>query len=102
MAGHQKTVSVKLYPQEIEACEIIAKLAGWNGKSHAMRELMKIWVEAAVVTIDTNSATRGTVQIMKSMQRLQKQMRVIQRNTEASKGDLLHEHDIEVLRKVLA
>ena len=100
--GFQKTISVKLYPEEIQACEIISNLAGWSGKSHAMREFMKIWIEAAVVTIDSNSPTRGTVQIMKSMQRLQKQMREIQKNTEASKGDLLHEHDVEILRKAIA
>ena len=99
---NQRNVSVKLYYKEIEALEVIAKLAGWDGKSTALREFMKIWIEAAVVTIDSNSATRGTLQIMKSMQRLQSQMRTIQKKTKEAETDLLREHDIQVLREALA
>lgn len=100
--GNQKSVTVKLYPEEIEALEVVAKLAGWNGKSSALREFMKIWIEAAVVVLDTKSATRGTWQMIKSVQRIQKQMRAIEVNAEKSKGDLLHDHDVGVLREVLA
>ena len=95
----QKSVTVKLFPEEVEACEVIAQLAGWEGKSTALREFMKIWIEAAVVTIDTQSPTKGTVQIMKSMQRLQKQMRTIQRNTTE---EMVFPEQVEILRKVLA
>ena len=100
--GNQKSVTVKLYPEEIEALEVVAKLAGWNGKSSALREFMKIWIEAAVVVLDTKSATRGTWQMIKYVQRIQKQMRAIEVNAEKSKGDLLHDHDVGVLREVLA
>jgi len=100
--ANQRNVSVKLYHKEIEALEVVAKLAGWDGKSTALREFMKIWIEAAVVTIDSNSATKGTWQMIKSVQRIQQQMRVIQKNTEKAKGDLLHHHDVEVLRGALA
>ena len=102
MYGNQKTVSVKLYPKEIQALEVVAKLAGWDGKSTALREFMKIWIEAAVVTIENDSATRGTIQMIKSLQRIQKQMRVLQKKCEASKTDLLHEHDLQVLKEALA
>lgn len=100
--GNQKSVTVKLYPEEIEALEVVAKLAGWNGKSSALREFMKIWIEAAVVVLDTKSPTKGTWQMIKSVQRIQKQMREIEVNAERAKGDLLHEHDVKVLREVLA
>ena len=103
MAGNQKTVSVKLYPKEIEALEVIAKLAGWDGKSTALREFMKIWIEAAVVAIETDSATKGTWQMIKSIQRIQQQMRAIEKNMAKSKKEnLLHENDIATLKEVLA
>ena len=100
--GYQKSVTVKLYPKEIEALEVVAKLAGWDGKSQALREFMKIWIEAAVVTIDTDSATKGTWQIIKSMQRLQKQMKTIQESVKDRDKELLHEHEEKVLRDVVA
>lgn len=102
MPDRQKSITVKLYPEEIEALEVVAKLAGWNGKSTALREFMKIWIEAAVVTIEKKSATKGTWQMIKSVQRIQQQMRELERNTEADKLDLLHEHDLSVLKQALA
>jgi hypothetical protein len=102
MPDRQKSITVKLYPEEIQALEVVAKLAGWNGKSTALREFMKIWIEAAVVTIEKKSVTKGTWQMIKSVQRIQEQMREIERNTEAHKGDLLHEHDLSVLKQALA
>ena len=100
--GYQKSVTCKMYPEEIEALEIVTKLAGWSGKSEALREFSKIWIEAAVVTLDTKSATRGTWQIVKSMQRLQEQMRQIEKNAKKEDTNLLREHDLEVLRKAIA
>ena len=100
--GYQKALSVKLYPKEIEALEVVARLAGWNSKSQAMREFMKIWIEAAVVTIDNDSATKGTWQIIKSMQSLQKQMKTIQESVKHREKELLHEHEEKVLRDVVA
>ena len=82
MAGHQKSVTVKLYPHEAEALEVIAQLAGLDGKSGALREFMKSYIEAALVTIETRSPTKGTIKHIKNMQRFQKTMRNIQRTTE--------------------
>ena len=100
--GYQKSVSVKLYPKEVEALEVIVGLAGWKGKSEALREFMNIWIEAAVVTIDTNSATKGTWQIIKSMNKLQAQMKTIQENVKQRDKSLLKEHEEKVLRDVVA
>tara|TARA_B100002019_G_C21026478_1_gene477430 strand:+ start:403 stop:729 length:327 start_codon:yes stop_codon:yes gene_type:complete len=99
----QKVVPVKLYPKEIEALDVLSKLAGWDHRSTALREFMKIWIEAAVVTIDSNSATKGTWQMIKSVQRIQQQMRVLQKKAEESERDnMLHDHDLEVLKEALA
>ena len=101
MPDRQKAVSVKLYPEEIQALEVVARLAGWEGKSTALREFMKIWIEAAVVVIEKKSATQGTWTMIKSVQRIQKQMRQLEKNAEASKSDLLHKHDLGTLKEVL-
>jgi hypothetical protein len=99
----QIVVPVKLYPKERDALDVVAKLAGWNHRSTALREFMKIWIEAAVVTIEKKSATKGTWQMIKSVQRIQQQMRELERGTEESeKGNLLHDQDVEILKEALA
>ena len=100
--GFQKTVTVKLYPREIEALEIIAKLAGWEGKSTALREFMKIWVEASLVAIEDQSTAKSSFQMFKGMLRINKQLDAIKNNARKSNKDLLHQHDLNVLKKVLA
>ena len=101
--GFQKTVTVKLYPEEIQALEVIAKLAGLNGKSGALRESMKIWVECAVVAIENESTAKGSLQMLKSMMRINKQIDTIMNNAKESKdSNMLHEHDLSVLKGCLA
>ena len=99
---NQKTVSVKLYPQEIEALEIIAKLAGWDGKSTALREFMKIWVECAVIAMEEKKSHKAMIQMLKSMHRINKQIDTISVNSKKHKDELLHEHDLGVLKSALA
>jgi hypothetical protein len=100
--GNQKSITVKLYPEEIEALEVIAKLAGLNGKSGCLREFMKSYIEAALVTIDSGSPTKGLIKHVKNMQRFQKTMRTIEKNSQVENGDLLRDHDIGVLRQAIA
>lgn len=101
--GFQKTVSVKLYPEEIQALEVIAKLAGWDGKSTALREFMKIWVECAVLAIENRSVTKSSYQMFKSLLRINKQMETIAKNSAKDKKEnLLHENDLQILKGALA
>jgi hypothetical protein len=101
--GFQKNVTVRLYPEEIQALEVIAKLAGWDGKSTALREFMKIWVECAVVAIEQQSTAKGSLQMLKSMIRINKQIDTIQKKAKESKeSNMLHEHDLEILKGCLA
>ena len=99
MGKSQKSITVKLYPQEAEACEVIAKLAGLDGKSGALREFMKSYIEAALVTIETGSPTKGTIKHIKNMQRFQKTMRNIQRNAQET---MIFKEDIEIMKGALA
>ena len=100
---NQKTVSVKLYPEEIQALQVIAKLAGWDGKSTALREFMKIWVECAVIAIENKSLTKGSLQMLKSMIRINKQMDTILKNTAKDESEnLFHADDLEILKGALA
>lgn len=101
--GFQKNVTVRLYPEEIQALEVIAKLTGWDGKSTALREFMKIWVECAVVAIENESTAKGSIHMLKSMMRINKQIDTIQAKAKESKEtNMLHEHDLSVLKGCLA
>ena len=99
MGKAQKSVTVKLYPQEAEACEVIARLAGLDGKSGALREFMKSYIEAALVTIETGSPTKGTIKHIKNMHRFQKTMSAIQKN---SAETMLYPEEIEAMKGALA
>ena len=98
----QKVVSVKLYPAEIEALDVISKLSGLDGRSGCLREFMKSYIEAALVTIDSGSPTKGLIKHVKNMQRFQKTLRTIEKNTQPQQGDLLLNHDIGILREAIA
>lgn len=99
----QKIVPVRMYPKEIQALDVIAKLTGWNKRSTALREFMKIWVECGIIAIEKDSSIKAYAQLLKSMVRIQKQMEVIQKNAKDSKkNNLLHDHDVEVLKEALA
>ena len=99
----QILVGVKMYPKEKEALEVIAKLAGWDHKSTALREFMKIWVECAIIAIEKDSSIKAYGQLLKSMVRINKQIETIQKKAKESKRDnMLHDHDLGVLREALA
>lgn len=99
----QKVVPVKMYPREIEALDVIAKLAGWNHRSTALREFMKIWVECGIIALEKKSTIKAYSQLLKSMVRIHDQMEAIQKNAkEHHKETLLFEHDLKVLKEALA
>ena len=98
----QKVVAVKLYPKEIEALDVISKLAGWDHRSTALREFMKIWVECAIIAIEKDSSIKAYGQLLKSMVRINKQIETIQKNAKEHKTTMLHDHDLGVLREALA
>lgn len=100
--GDQISVTCKMYPHERDALEVIAKLAGWDGKSTALREFSKIWIEVAVVTLESDSAIKGMAQWLKSAKRLQEQIKVVQQNAKDQDKELLAEHDLALLRKAIA
>lgn len=103
MSERAKSITCKLTKDETQALEVIAKLAGWDGKSTALREFMKIWIEVALVTIDTDSTAKGTWSFIKQVQRLSHQMKVVNENSKNLRREsTLAEHDIELLRKAIA
>jgi hypothetical protein len=91
-----------MYPHERDALEVIAKLAGWDGKSTALREFSKIWIEVAVVTLESGSSLKGMAQWLKSAKRLQEQVKTVERNAKEQDKELLAEHDLELLKKAIA
>tara|TARA_A100001035_G_scaffold11790_1_gene8256 strand:+ start:205 stop:540 length:336 start_codon:yes stop_codon:yes gene_type:complete len=100
---NQKVVGVKLYPIEIQALEVIADLAGWDHKSTALREFMKIWVECAIIAIEEKKSHKAMLQMLKSMHRVNKQIDTISKNAKKSREeDMLFESNLEVLKEALA
>ena len=98
----QKLVSVRMYPKEIEALDVIAKLTGWDKRSTALREFSKIWIECAIIAIEKESSIKAYSKLLKSMVRIHKQMEVIQeKSKDSKKNNLLHDHDVEVLKEAL-
>ena len=98
----QKVVGVKMYPKEIEALDIISKMAGWDHRSTALREFMKIWVECGIIAIEQESSIKAYTQLLKSMVRI-RQMETIQKKAKESKRDnMLHQHDLQILKEALA
>lgn len=100
--GNQISVTCRMYPHERDALEVIAKLAGWDGKSTALREFSKIWIEVAVVTLESGSSLKGMAQWLKSAKRLQEQVKTVERNAKEQDKELLAEHDLELLKKAIA
>lgn len=99
----QKVVGVKMYPKEIEALDIISKMAGWDHRSTALREFMKIWVECGIIAIEQESSIKAYTQLLKSMVRINRQMETIQKKAKESKRDnMLHQHDLQILKEALA
>lgn len=47
MPRYQKAYSVKLYNREVKALEVLELLGMFNGKSHAMRECTKAFIQIA-------------------------------------------------------
>ena len=94
-----KLIGVRMYPREVMALEVLSKLAGWEGnKSRALIEFMYIWIEAAVVVMETKSATKGTWQMIKSLKRLTKQMQILKENCDKREDDLVEEHTLKELK----
>jgi len=98
----QKVVPVKMYPKEIEALDVIAKLAGWDHRSTALREFMKIWIECGIIAIEKDSSLKAYGQLLKSMVRINRQMETITKNSKEHKKEMFHEHDLQVLKEALA
>ena len=101
-ADPQYSITCKLTRREINGLDLIALLAGWRGRSTALREFMKIWVEVALVTMETDSSAKGTWAFIKQVKRLHDQMKVVKENAKKHKeGSLISDHDMQVLRDCL-
>lgn len=81
MARSQKPVVVKLNIQQIEVLDRVVELGDFNGRSHAVRELLLPALEAGVVAMQTQSTAKGTWEYLKKMKRLNKHFEKMARNS---------------------
>ena len=101
MPRYQKTYSVKLYNREVEAIELLVVLGMFNGRSHAMRECAKAFIEVSECLCmgkkDPSNFTRLN-EIIKRISRNKDQMN--QSELFDEKEGITSEH-VEIMRKGL-
>ena len=70
----QKVIPVKLNKQEIEALDHFVEMGGFNGRSHALREMAKPYMIATQVAIQTQSEVKAGMEMLKAMVEINKRV----------------------------
>lgn len=80
MARSQKPITIKLNEQQIDVLDRIVKLGEFNGRSHAMRELLVPALNAGVTAINKGSL-RAMVTWVQEIDKLNQRMKLIEKNS---------------------
>ena len=88
MARSQKPVTIKLNERQIEVLDRIVELGEFNGRSHAMRELLLPALNAGVTAMEKGSL-RAMVTWVKGIDGLNQRMRNIEKNALKGKQETL-------------
>jgi Arc/MetJ-type ribon-helix-helix transcriptional regulator len=80
MARSQKPITIKLNEQQIDVLDRIVKLGEFNGRSHAMRELLVPSLNAGVTAINKGSL-RAMVTWVQEIDKLNQRMKLIEKNS---------------------
>jgi len=67
MAPSQKPITVKLNQEELQALDAFVEHGGYNGRSHALREMAKPFMVATQVALQSQSAVKASVAMTKAM-----------------------------------
>ena len=76
----QKVIPVKLNKQEIEALDLFVKMGGFNGRSHALREMAKPYMIATQVAQQTQSSVKAVVAMAKASLEINKRIDRVAKN----------------------
>ena len=88
MARSQKPITIKLNERQIEVLDRIVELGEFNGRSHAMRELLLPALNAGVTAMEKGSL-RAMVTWVKGIDGLNQRMRNIEKNALKGKQETL-------------
>ena len=88
MARSQKPITIKLNEKQIEVLDRIVELGEFNGRSHAMRELLLPALNAGVTAMEKGSL-RAMVTWVKGIDGLNQRMRNIEKNALKGKQETL-------------
>ena len=88
MARSQKPITIKLNERQIEVLDKIVELGEFNGRSHAMRELLLPALNAGVTAMEKGSL-RAMVTWVKGIDGLNQRMRNIEKNALKGKQETL-------------
>ena len=83
----QKPVVVKLNKEQIAVLDMVVANGDYNGRSHAIRELLLPALNAGVTAMNTGSGTRAMYTWIKEMKKLTKRMDDVAKNAKNYRTD---------------
>jgi metal-responsive CopG/Arc/MetJ family transcriptional regulator len=85
----QKVIPVKLNKQEIEALDLFVKMGGFNGRSHALREMAKPYMIATQVAIQSQSQVKAGIEMLKAQIEINKRIGRVAREAKKNAQQIL-------------
>ena len=83
----QKPVVVKLNKEQIAVLDLVVKNGEFNGRSHAIREMLLPALNAGVTAMNTGSSIRAMKTWIKEMSKLTKHMDKVAENSKQVRVD---------------
>jgi Arc/MetJ-type ribon-helix-helix transcriptional regulator len=83
----QKPVVVKLNKEQIAVLDMVVANGDYNGRSHAIRELLLPALNAGVTAMNTGSGGRAMITWIKEMKKLTKRMDDVAKNAKNYRTD---------------
>ena len=96
MAPSQKPIAVKLNKEEIEALDAFVDLGGFNGRSHALREMAKPYMIATQVALQTQSQLKAVTEMAKAQLAINKRIGQVAKTATKNRQQTLFEEPVEV------
>ena len=85
MGRSQKPITIKLNQQQIDVVDAMVKHGEFDGRSHAIREMVLPALNATVTAMDSGSTIKAMHTWIKEMEKMTKRMDSIARNAQKDK-----------------
>ena len=83
----QKVVPVKLHKDQIKVLDVMVKYGNFDGRSHAIRELIRPALNATIEASTTGKSWRAMTTWITEMKRLTKHMEAVAENSKEMRED---------------